>query len=139
MKRNKATVGLYTLIVSVTLIISNSTQAVPHITKSIFENSTIMGKVFHDKNHNGFQDNNERGLPGVRLATATGLMLETDGYGRYHIPDVAHSNLFTGRSFILKLDPSSLPQGARVTSENPRVIRITGSTIINKINFGIQF
>lgn len=57
-KRNKATVGLYTLIVSVTLIVSNSTQAVPHIAKSIFENSTIMGKVFHDKNHNGLQDNN---------------------------------------------------------------------------------
>jgi hypothetical protein len=67
-----------------------------------------------------------------------GLVLKKDRYGRYHIPDVVHSNVFTGRSFILKVDPSSPPQGARVTSENPRVIRITGSTI-NKINFGIQY
>jgi len=30
----------------------------------------------------------EEGIPGVRLATVEGLVIETDGYGRFHIPDV---------------------------------------------------
>jgi len=30
----------------------------------------------------------EEGIPGVRIATVEGLLIETDGYGRYHLPDV---------------------------------------------------
>lgn len=137
MKLKNATVGLYTLIVSAALILANSTQAAPNVIKSAFSDSAVIGKVFHDKNQNGLQEQNEHGIPGVRLATVKGLVLETDSYGRFHIPNVTRSNAFTGSSFILKVDPSSLPQGARVLSENPRVIRITDSTI-NKINFGVQ-
>ena len=79
----------------------------------------------------------EEGIPGVRLATVKGLLIETDGYGRYHIPDVDGSHRKMGKNFIIKVDPVTLPEGASFTTENPRVLRIT-NTALNKINFGIK-
>jgi uncharacterized repeat protein (TIGR01451 family) len=81
---------------------------------------------------------NEEGLPGVRLATVTGLLIETDAYGRYSIPDVAIGSTGIGRNFILKVDPATLPQGSRFTTENPYILRILNSSL-NKINFGVQY
>ncbi|KAG1654005.1 tRNA pseudouridine synthase D [Nymphon striatum] len=44
--------------------------AVPIVkTDSAFQQSTMIGKVFHDRNGNGHLDSNEEGIPGVRLAT----------------------------------------------------------------------
>ena len=79
----------------------------------------------------------EEGIPGVRLATVGGLLIETDGYGRYHIPDVDGGRRGSAKNFIIKVDPATLPQGARFTTENPRVLRLSGSAL-NKINFGVK-
>ncbi|MEB8434566.1 Ig-like domain-containing protein, partial [Cocleimonas sp. KMM 6892] len=79
----------------------------------------------------------EEGIPGVRLATVEGLLIETDGYGRYHIPDVDGGRRGSGKNFILKVDTATLPEGAKFTTENPRVLRLS-STALNKINFGIK-
>jgi hypothetical protein len=40
-----------------------------------------------------------------------------------------------GSNFILKLDPRSLPSGYRLTTENPKVVRLTRGKL-TKINFG---
>lgn len=74
----------------------------------------------------------EEGLPGVRLATVEGLIIETDQYGRYHIPEVSSSK---GKNFIIKVDPTTLPSGTTFTTENPKV-QTLGSTPI-KFNFGV--
>jgi uncharacterized repeat protein (TIGR01451 family) len=79
----------------------------------------------------------EEGIPGARLASVEGLLIETDGYGRYHLPDLDGGRLGIGRNIILKVDMSTLPRGSRFTTENPRVLRITG-TKLNKINFGVK-
>ncbi len=79
----------------------------------------------------------ERGLPGVRLATVTGLIVETDAYGRYSIPDVDAGSDGSGRNFILKVDPATLPAGSEFTTENPYVLRVINNGL-NKINFGIK-
>ena len=79
----------------------------------------------------------EEGLPGVRLATAKGLVIETDGHGRYHLPDVDGGRRSLGKNFIIKLDEATIPEGARITTENPRVLRLSSSAL-NKINFGVQ-
>ena len=105
--------------------------------KTVSENANIIVKVFDDANRNGIQDNNEHGIPGVRLATVSGLVLETDGYGRYHIPD-NYINPMHARNFILKVDVTSLPIGAKIQSENPRVIRLTNNAL-NKVNFTINY
>jgi len=80
---------------------------------------------------------NEEGIPGVRLATVTGLLIETDAYGRYSIPDIDAGSIGIGQNFVLKVDPATLPQGSTFTTENPYVLRIV-NTSLNKINFGIN-
>ena len=55
----------------------------------------------------------EEGIPGVRLSTVKGLVIETDGYGRYHIPDVDGGRRDSGKNFIIKVDVATLPEGAR--------------------------
>ncbi|GAA0399405.1 hypothetical protein GCM10009133_05260 [Cocleimonas flava] len=106
-------------------------------TSELPTNATVIGKVFHDQNNNGIQDKNENGIPGVRLATVTGLVLETDGYGRYHLPDNVVDSRFN-RHFIIKIDTASLPVGSIVKSENPRLIRLTSGSL-NKVNFAVNY
>ena len=78
----------------------------------------------------------ERGIPGARLATPTGLLIETDAYGRYHIADVDAGTRARGRNLMVKVDPASLPEGSEFTTENPRVLHATPS-IVNQFDFGV--
>ncbi|WP_175452576.1 isopeptide-forming domain-containing fimbrial protein [Thiohalomonas denitrificans] len=100
-----------------------------------FDCTDITGKVFDDANLDGEQDGNEKGLPGVRLVTARGLIAKTDEHGRFHITCAAVPNESRGSNFILKLDDRSLPTGFRVTTENPRVQRVTRGKMM-RFNFG---
>ena len=79
----------------------------------------------------------EAGIPGVRLATTQGLLIETDAYGRFHLAELNLEDGARGGNFILKLDPATLPEGADFTTENPRVLRITNNNL-NRINFGVS-
>lgn len=97
--------------------------------------SHVIGKVFDDKNLNGYQDENEKGLAGTKLVTVRGLVSTTDKYGRFHLTCAVVPNEDRGTNFILKLDERSLPTGYRVTTENPRVQRVTRGKMA-KFNFG---
>jgi len=100
-----------------------------------FDCSDVIGKVFDDKNLDGYQDEGEPGLTDVRVATATGLLVTTDEHGRFHITCAAVPNQDRGSNFILKLDDRTLPSGYRLTTENPRVQRATRGKML-KYNFG---
>lgn len=67
----------------------------------------------------------ERGIPGVRIASVEGLLIETDQHGRYHLAGMHGGAWERGRNFILKVDPSTLPVGAEFTTDNPQLRRIT--------------
>ncbi|WP_363800818.1 OmpA family protein [Lysobacter firmicutimachus] len=67
----------------------------------------------------------ERGIPGVRIASVEGLLMETDQFGRYHLEGVDVGTLERGRNFILKVDPATLPPGSVFTTDNPLVRRVT--------------
>jgi uncharacterized repeat protein (TIGR01451 family) len=95
----------------------------------------IIGKVFDDVNADGYPDEGEKGLGGVRIVSARGLIATTDKYGRFHITCAAIPNEDRGSNFILKLDDRTLPTGYRVTTENPLVRRVTRGKAI-KYNFG---
>ncbi len=126
----------------------------------VFDCSDIIGKVFDDVNQNGYQDGpdtlrgitdqtyygdklarpktvnkTEPGMAGVRLVTPNGLRVTTDEYGRFHVPCGALPKDI-GSNFIMKLDTRSLPTGYRLTTENPRVIRVTPGKMA-KLNFGV--
>lgn len=79
----------------------------------------------------------EPGLPGVRLATVEGLLIETDAYGRYHIAGVDGGFFERGRNFIVKVDKETLPKGTTFTTENPRVKRISQG-LMNRFDFGVH-
>jgi uncharacterized repeat protein (TIGR01451 family) len=102
-----------------------------------FDCTDIIGRVFEDKSGTGSMDDGARGVANVRLATVRGQLITTDSEGRYHIAcaDIPESE--RGTNFILKLDERTLPTGYRVTTENPRVIRITAGKMA-KINFGVS-
>ncbi|OCH14845.1 hemagglutinin [Aliivibrio sp. 1S165] len=78
----------------------------------------------------------EDGIPGVRLITVEGIVIETDEYGRYHVPDQWVLNN-KGKQFLVKVDTDSLPTGMKVISENPKVLRISPNQL-TKFNFSIQ-
>ena len=73
----------------------------------------VIGKVFDDANRNGLQDEGERGIPQVRLATARGLLATTDQFGRFHITCAITPHEGRGTNFVLKLDDRTLPSGFR--------------------------
>jgi hypothetical protein len=106
------------------------------IPESNFDCTDVIGKVFDDRNLNGWQDSGEEGVAGVRIVTARGLIATTDEYGRYHIACAVVPDEERGSNFILKLDDRSLPTGYRVLTENPRVQRVTRGKMA-RFNFGV--
>ncbi|MBT8410591.1 MAG: DUF11 domain-containing protein, partial [Octadecabacter sp.] len=140
--------------------IASATLSLP--VEAVFDCADIIGKVFDDRNMNGYQDgviedrgitdqtyyggefdeapapvmaaDGEPGLPNVRLSTVTGTIITTDEYGRFSVP-CAELPGDIGANFTLKLDTRSLPSGFQLTTENPRVIRVTAGTMA-RLNFG---
>jgi len=100
-----------------------------------FDCTDVMGKVFNDANRNGYQDNDEEGLPSVRLVTAQGLVAKTDAYGRYHITCATVPNESRGSNFVLKLDDRTLPSGFRASTRPVQVQRATRGKAL-RMNFG---
>jgi len=118
-----------------TTISNVATAAVRVVPDPVFDCADIIGKVFDDKNVNGYQDAGEPGIPNVRLATTNGILVTTDADGRFHVACAAIPNAYRGSNFVMKLDERTLPSGYRVTTENPRDVRITTGKM-SKLNFG---
>jgi len=145
-------------------VLEDETALVRIMPEAVFDCVDVIGKVFDDVNGNGYQDapdalpnsaaitdqnyyggkggklaftpapQNEDGIPGVRLVTVDGLVITTDEHGRYSVPCAALP-ADGGSNFIIKLDPRSLPTGYSMTTENPRVARVTPG-MMSEINFG---
>ncbi|SDP36843.1 DUF11 domain-containing protein [Phyllobacterium sp. OV277] len=113
----------------------DASAAVEIVVEPVFDCGDIVGKVFDDLNSNGYQDQGEPGLPGVRVVTVRGLLITTDKFGRFHVACADLPDSRIGSNFIMKLDPRTLPTGYRLTTENPRVIRLTAGKM-SSLNFG---
>ncbi|MDV6224712.1 hypothetical protein R2G56_00275 [Nitratireductor aquimarinus] len=112
-----------------------ASAVVEMVVEEVFHCGDIIGKVFDDQNRNGYQDDGERGLAGVRVATVKGLLVTADAEGRFHIACADLPDQRIGTNYILKLDTRSLPSGYRLTTENPRVVRLTAGKA-SKFLFG---
>ena len=119
-----------------TAISNRGTAVVSIVPSAVFDCSELLGKVFEDRNRNGYQDKDEPGVPGVRLATVNGQLITTDAHGRYHIACAAVPDARIGSNFVLKLDPRTLPLGWATTTDNPRSIRLTRGKF-GELNFGV--
>ncbi|MEP5939248.1 MAG: SdrD B-like domain-containing protein [Erythrobacter sp.] len=117
-------------------ISNRGSAAVRIVPSSVFDCSELIGKVYEDANRNGYQDEGEPGVPGVRLATVNGQLITTDEFGRYHIACAAVPDARIGSNFVLKLDQRTLPLGWQPTTDNPRSIRLTRGKM-GELNFGV--
>jgi uncharacterized repeat protein (TIGR01451 family) len=115
-----------------------ATAVVEYLPEPTFDCTPVIGHVYDDVNRNGYQDDGEPGLPGVRLATVNGDLIRTDQYGRFHIPCATIPDSERGSNFLLKVDARTLPLGFNMTTENPRIVRATRGKFV-KMNFGAAF
>jgi len=94
---------------------SNRAEYRVRVTGGVFTDEVcVLGKVFVDCNNNHVQDAEELGIPGVRLYFSNGTWVISDAEGKYSycgLPPQSHT---------LKVDPSTLPVGARLTTSSNR-------------------
>ncbi len=95
------------------------------------QGKALIGKVFNDLNGNGIQDNGENGIEGVKVATDTGIYAITDEDGKYHFPYIEVGQ------HLLKIDPSTLPEGSVITTDNPYKVTVTEG-VMTKVSFGVK-
>jgi outer membrane protein OmpA-like peptidoglycan-associated protein len=79
----------------------------------------------------------EHGIPGVRIATVEGVLVETDAFGRFSLQGVLGGPWNRGRNFIMKVDTVTLPPGSEFTTDNPLVRRITPGIPV-RFDFGVK-
>jgi hypothetical protein len=121
--------------VSGTVMSEEASATVRLVPDPTFDCTDVTGKVFDDNNRNGYQDDDEVGLAGVRVVTARGLAATTDPYGRYHFTCAITPNESRGSNFVLKLDDRTLPSGFRSSTRPVQVQRATRGKSL-RINFG---
>ncbi|MBI5497899.1 MAG: DUF11 domain-containing protein [Deltaproteobacteria bacterium] len=78
--------------------------------ETLFDDGTVVGKVFCDQDGDGWQGAAEEGVLGARVVLDTGFYAETDEDGRFHF------TLVTPGSHLAKLDLDTLPPGAVPTT-----------------------
>jgi uncharacterized repeat protein (TIGR01451 family) len=81
----------------------------------------VLGKVFVDCNGNHVQDREELGIPGVRLVLQDGTFLTSDSEGKFSMCGLPP------KSHVLRVDETTLPRGARLTTSSNRNLGDAGS------------
>jgi uncharacterized repeat protein (TIGR01451 family) len=95
---------------------SNESRWQVRVNAGVFTtDACVVGKVFVDcNNNNHVQDPEELGIPGVRMYLQDGTFFITDSEGKYSycgLPPKTH---------VLKVDPTTLPRGSRLTTSSNR-------------------
>ncbi len=106
-------------------VASNAAQALVGLARNrALETRTVLGKVFHDIDGDGFQAPDEPGVARVDVVTADGQVVTTDAYGKFSL-----NNLRPGRH-ALRIDPITLPAGlttrARGVGQRLQVVEVNG-------------
>lgn len=117
------------------LLAPEATASVEIIAEPVFDCAELIGRVFDDRDRDGYMDDGEPGLPGVRIATVYGQLITTDEFGRYSVPCADMPNADIGSNFVLKVDTRTLPTGYSLTTPNPEGVRLTAGKM-SKVNFG---
>lgn len=112
---------------------SNTAQVRVRVIGGVFDTrGFILGVVFLDCNGNGEKDDDEAGIPGVRVFLEDGSLALTDGEGKYSLYGV------TPRTHVLKVDPFTLPPGAALAVIDNRQALSPGSRFIDMKNGELQ-
>lgn len=107
-----------------TAIASNQAKATTKVQLLNFAPvSDILGTVFVDRNGDGQQGDNDRGVSGARVVLAGGKVALTDAQGRYHFANVPLGTQ------ALRLDPSSVP--AQPQGSGTVTVQVQGLTTVD--------
>jgi uncharacterized repeat protein (TIGR01451 family) len=112
--------------------VSNEARAKVTVTDGVFTStSCVVGKVYIDCNGNGVQDDDEQemGIPGVRLYMEDGTYLISDNKGKYSICGL------TATTHVFKVDPITLPKGSVLLPSSNRNAGDPGSLFAD-LKFG---
>ena len=112
--------------------VSNEARYKVTITDGVFTStSCVVGKVYIDCNGNGIQDDDEQemGIPGVRLYMEDGTYLISDNKGKYSICGL------TATTHVFKVDPITLPKGSVLLPSSNRNAGDPGS-LFTDLKFG---
>ena len=109
--------------------VSNIASARVQITGGVLSRSAyLIGKVYADCNHNRIQDPDEYGIPGVRIYLDNGTYAITDSEGKYSLYGL------TPRTYIAKLDATTLPKSAHLEILDNRNAEDPGSQFVDLKN-----
>lgn len=113
--------------------VSNTASASVRVTLDpTFDLGTIIGKVFEDKNADGWQDPGEAGIPAAMVALDDGTYAITDEHGRYHFPAVNPGQR------LVKINLIGMAVGAVATTPEAKVLSVTPGLLV-KANFGVRY
>jgi hypothetical protein len=108
-------------------------SAVVHVEDNeLFTRSTLLGRVFEDKNRDGQQAANEPGIAGARVVMDDGTSVTTDAMGMFHVPD-----LESGPRAV-KLDVPGLGAAAIPTTDASTLVTIAPG-LLSSVRFGVAF
>jgi len=113
-----------------TVISNYAIETVRVVPDPLFDLGTVIGKVFHDANENGFQDEGEGLIGNARIVMEDGTVITADKYGKYHLQAIIPAR------HMFRLDERTLPAGAYLTTEKAVVENITPGILV-KVNFGV--
>ncbi len=85
----------------------------------------LTGKVFVDCNSNALQDNQELGIPSVRLYMQDGTYFLTDGEGKYSYCGLSP------KSHVITVDMLTMPRGARLSTTGNRNLGDANSMMVD--------
>ena len=98
----------------------------------VFDLGTVIGKVFHDKDGDGWQDPGEAGIGGAMVALDSGVYALTDAHGRYHFPAIEPGQR------LVKLNVAELSGNAYATKKDRQVLSVSPG-LLAKANFGVNY
>ncbi len=124
----------------ITTKISNVATATVQVLPGVFsDRGFIVGKVFADCNRDRIQNVEERGIPDVRLYMEDGTFVITDVEGKFSFYNIRP------QTHVLKVDTTSLPEGAQLEVLDARNAGDAGSRFVDmkngqllKVNFAVD-
>ena len=107
-------------------VCSNEANYRIKVTNGVFTNEAcVIGKVYVSCSNNHVQGPEELGIPGVRLYLNDGTALVSDSEGKYSFCGLRPT------TWVLKVDPSTMPRGSRLTTTSSRNVGDAGSLFLD--------
>ena len=100
--------------------------------QTLFTRSTLLGRVFEDRDRDGQQAANEPGIANARVVMDDGTWVTTDAQGMFHVPDLESGPR------VIKMDLAQVGAAAVPTTDVAQVVNIAPG-LLASVRFGVAF